>query len=326
MLNFATLGAANITPQALIYPCINEPRASILVIAARNIKKARGFAKYHHIPEVVAGYEAAVQHAGCNVVYNPLPISAHHQWTIAALEAGKHVLCEKSLASNAEQAADMAKVADEKNLILMDAFHYRYHPLFSKAKEIYRSGQLGKIQSIKAVFAIAGSPPESDIRMNFETAGGVTMDIGCYPISWVRHLTDTEPEVLSATAVTGPKYVDLMLEANMSIGGTIDTSIVGDMRPGGSFKAEIVVVGDRGTMTVRNPLAPQMGHRIDLDIDGKKDSIQVDRRPTYCYQLDAFLAAVASGEPPITDGTDAVKQMQVIDRCYELAGLPRRGS
>lgn len=325
MLKFATLGAANITPQALIYPCINEPRAQIAVVAARNLEQAKGFARYHHIPEVVGSYQDAVTNEHCNVVYNPLPISAHHEWTIAALEAGKHVLCEKSLASNADEAADMAKVADECNLILMDAFHYRYHPLFLKAKEIYASGKLGNIESIKAVFAVAGSPPESDIRMNFETGGGVTMDIGCYPISWVRHLTDIEPEVHSATAVTGPKYVDLMLEANMSL-GSAEATIVGDMRPGGSFKAEIFVKGDRGTMTVRNPLAPHMGHRIDLDIDGNKESIQVDRRTTYCYQLDAFMAAVETGEQPITNGADAVKQMQVIDRCYELAGLPRRGS
>lgn len=325
MLNFGTLGAAAITPQALIYPCINEPRARIYAIAARDQSRAEGFALYHHIPQVVDSYEAVVTNEKCQAIYNPLPISAHLEWTLAALDAGKHVLCEKSLASNAEEAEKMAAAANAHGLILMDAFHYRYHPLFAKAREIYQSGLLGEILSVSGVFSIQGSPPESDIRMNYATAGGVTMDIGCYPISWLRHLTDLEPEVMSARAETGPKYVDLMLEAEMVLADKIRGHIVGDMRPGGKFKAELTAQGENGTMTVINPLAPHMGHAIILDIDGKKETLQVDRRTTYCYQLDHFLQAVETGQQPITDGADAIKQMRVIDRCYELAGLPLRG-
>ena len=325
MIKFGTLGAADITPQALIYPCINEPKASVTVMAARDQQRANGFAMFHHIQEVVGGYQEVIESAHCNAVYNPLPISHHKDWTIRALQAGKHVLCEKSLACNTEQAIDMNQAAKQSGLILMDAFHYRYHPLFEAAREIYQSGELGKIQTISAIFSISGSPPASDIRMNYDTAGGVTMDIGCYPISWLRHLTDTEPEVVSAEAITGPKYVDIMLEARLSIPGNIEAKIVGDMRPKGKFQAEIEVIGEQGTMTVRNPLAPQMGHVIETNIDGKRSFLTVDRRPTYCYQLDAFLKAVESGKEPLTNGDDAVKQMQVIDRCYELAGLPLRG-
>lgn len=325
MLNFGTLGAADITPQALVYPCINEPRATIRAIAARDQARAKGFALHHHIPDVLDSYDAVIAHEHCNVIYNPLPISAHHEWTIKALQAGKHVLCEKSLACNAAEAEEMTAVAEEKGLILMDAFHYRYHPLFAKAREIYASGTLGKIKTISAAFAINGSPPDSDIRMNFATAGGVTMDIGCYPISWLRHLTDLEPVVEAAHAITGPPNVDLMLEAELSL-GDIAAKITGDMRPGGQFKAELQVVGDVGTMTVFNPLAPHMGHAIQVQIGDNKDTFTVDRRTTYCYQLDAFIEAVKTGQPPITDGNDAVKQMRVIDRCYELAGLPQRGT
>ncbi len=325
MIRFGTLGAAKITPQALIYPCINEPRASIRAVAARNQQLAAEFAKAHHIPEVLGGYEEIVNHQGINVLYNPLPISAHKDWTIKALEAGKHVLCEKSLACNEEEAIAMTKVAEQQDLILMDAFHYRYHPFFIRAKEIYQSGRLGEIKSIDAVFSVMDSPPDSDIRMNFETAGGVTMDIGCYPISWLRHLTGSEPDVISAKAETGPKYVDLMLEANFIVNDSIEARITGDMRPKGKFRAEITVIGSLGTMTVRNPLAPHMGHVIETEIDGEREFITVDRRTTYCYQLDAFMAAVESGKPPITDGQDAVKQMRVIDQCYQKAGLPLRG-
>lgn len=325
MIRFGTLGAAKITPQALIYPCINEPSAAIRSIAARDRKQAEGFAHHHHIPSVYDSYSQVVTDEHCNAIYNPLPISHHKDWTIDALKAGKHVLCEKSLACNESEAREMADVAKESGLILMDAFHYRYHPLFAAARDVYQSGKLGDIQSIYAEFAVPDVPPNSDIRMNFQTAGGVTMDIGCYPISWVRHLTDLEPEVINANAETGPEYVDLMLEAEMLIDGSINTKIVGDMRPNGQFKAEIEVVGSNGRMIVRNPLAPHMGHVIETRIDGKRDFISVDRRTTYCYQLDAFIHAVNTGEPPITDGEDAVKQMRVIDQCYRAAGLPLRG-
>jgi predicted dehydrogenase len=324
MISFGTLGAANITPQALIYPCINEPNATIKVIAARDKQHASDFAKYHQISRVVDSYDQVVNHESCNALYNPLPISLHKNWTIEALKAGKHVLCEKSLACNEEEAAAMAQVAKSEGLILMDAFHYRYHPLFKTAKRIYDDGSLGEIQEVSAIFSIAGTPSNDDIRMNYETAGGVTMDIGCYPISWLRHLTGQEPEVVSATAETGPKYVDLMLEANFMI-GNIKGSIMGDMRANGKFAAEIRVNGERGSMIVRNPLAPHMGHVLETEIDGKREFLTVDRRTTYCYQLDAFMEAVQINTPPITDGEDAVKQMRVIDQCYLAAGLPIRG-
>jgi predicted dehydrogenase len=326
MITFGTLGAADITPLALIHPCMNEPQAEVAVIAARSRDNAEGFARYQKIPQVVDHYEQVIRHPDCNAIYNPLPISLHKQWTIAALEAGKHVLCEKSLASNAGEAEVMAKVARDTGLILMDAFHYRYHPLFIHAKDIYQSGMLGTIKSIKAVFTVSGIANPNDIRLNFDTAGGVTMDIGCYPISWVRHLTGLEPEVVAARAEEGPPKVDLMLEAQMTLGNNIEASILGDMRPNGKFRAEVIVTGTDGTMTISNPLAPQMGHRLRTLIDGNKQDHFFDRRPSYSYQLDAFIRAVAENKAPLTDAEDAVKQMRVIDQCYLAAGLPVRGN
>jgi len=325
MIQFGTLGAADITPIALIHPCMNEPRANVSVIAARSRNRAESFAHYQKIPTIVNDYRQVIEHPTCNAIYNPLPISHHKVWSIAALKAGKHVLCEKSLACNADEARSMAKVAEEKGLILMDAFHYRYHPLFIHAKEIYDSGALGQIESVEAIFSVSGISDPDDIRLNFETAGGVTMDIGCYPISWVRHLTGTEPIEISAQAEIGPPNVDMMLEARMTLPGNIAAKILGDMRPNGKFRAEIVVQGTHGIMTVRNPLAPQMGHLLTTEIDGERQNLTFDRRPTYSYQLDAFIHAVETGERPLTDAEDAVKQMTVIDRCYESANLPRRG-
>lgn len=326
MIHFGTLGVARITPRALLYPCMDEPGANVIAVAARDRERARRFAEFAHIPSVLDSYQDLVDFSDIDAVYNPLPITAHHEWSIKALRAGKHVLCEKSFAANVREAEEMAAVADETGLVLMDAFHYRYHPIFIRAKAIYDSGELGDITEIDAAFHISGSRmSRDDIRMNYETGGGVTMDIGCYPISWVRHITGEEPVDVTAHAEVGPPAVDLMLEANMTFPGDIVAKTSGDMRPGTHFKADLKVIGTGGEMLVSNPLVPQTGNSITVTVDGRTRVETFDRRPSYSYQLDAFIDAVEHGKRPLTGPDDAIRQMTVIDRCYEAAGLPIRG-
>jgi predicted dehydrogenase len=210
----------------------------------------------------------------------------------------------------------------------MDAFHYRYHPIFLRAREIYSSGQLGKISSINAAFHVPIDDP-GDIRLNYETGGGVTMDIGCYPISWVRHITNAEPLIISAEAVTGPTDVDLYLTSNMLFPEDISVTTSGDMRPETAFSAIIEVTGDQGSMRVNNPIAPHLGNSIELTLNGETNKERFTRRPSYSYQMDTFLDAIAAPiDTPmhlLTGPTDAVQQMSVIDRVYQAAGLPIRG-
>jgi predicted dehydrogenase len=326
MIRFGTLGVARITTRALINPCIDEPRATVVAIAARDRQRADRYAEFAHIPVVLDSYQAVIERDDVNAIYVPLPITAHREWTIKALQAGKHVLCEKSFAANERDAAQMAAAARQTGKVLMDAFHYRYHPLFVRAKEIYDSGVLGEVRSIDAAFHIPGNGIKADdIRMNYATGGGVTMDIGCYPISWVRHITAAEPTEISANAVTGPRDVDVFLEAQMKFPGGIVAKTSGDMRRDIAFKAAMTVSGTDGSMVVVNPLVPQTGNRIILTLGGESRTETFDRRPTYSYQLDAFIAAVTDGAALFTDADDAVRQMHVIDACYRAAGLPLRG-
>lgn len=323
MIRFGTLGAARITPSALIAPCKEEARASVHVVGARSEERAMAFAAEHDIPHVMPDYQSVIDHPEVDAIYIPLPITAHKEWTLKSLAAGKPVLCEKSFSANEAEAKEMAEAARDAGLLLMDAFHYRYHPLFRRAKEIYDSGELGTIRSVDALFQV-GIADTADIRMNYETGGGVTTDIGCYPISWLRHLIGAEPDSVTAAAEVGPPHVDVYLKSEMTFGDVLATA-EGDMRPGTDFKAHITARGDKGTMHVINPLAPQHGHALDLDIGGEKRSETFDRRPTYSYQLDAFLSALETGKVPLTGAEDAVKQMALIDRCYEAAGLKLRG-
>jgi predicted dehydrogenase len=296
----------------------------VRVIAARDRARAEAFAHHQQIPSVVDTYEDVICHDKVDAVYVPLHIPAHHEWTIKALEAGKHVLCEKSLACNAAQAQEMTTAAERSGKVLMEAFHYRYHPVFRRAVEIYTSGVLGEIQEIEAVFHVPVRDTRN-IRMKFETGGGVTMDIGCYPISWVRHITGNEPSNVTAQAVTGPPDVDVCLRAQMTFSDGVKATTSGDMRPDAVFAAYLRVTGSQGQLHVANPLVPQIGHYIKLTTGADVSRETFDRRPSYGYQLDAFIDAVENGRKLETDGADAVAQMRLIDRCYEAAGLRPRG-
>ncbi len=322
-LRFGILGAAAIAPHALVAPANGRTDVTVVAIAARDVERARRFAGEHGLRHALADYRAVIEHADVDAIYNPLPISHHYEWTLAALAAGKHVLCEKSFSANAAEAEAMANAAASAGRVLMDAFHYRYHPMFARGLDIVASGTIGELVHVEACFQVPVTNP-ADIRMNYATAGGATMDIGCYPISWVRHISGEEPEVVSASAEIGPPDVDVSLTAALRFPSGCTGQITGSMQPG-RIRAELTVTGTKGRLKLVNPVAPQLGHAIEVTVDGTTTTETVTRRPTYAYQLDAFVAAVRNGAPLLTGTDDAIKQMRVVDACYRAAGMRLRG-
>ena len=324
---FGTLGAANIAPQALLAPASRNPDVSVVAIAARDRKRAEAMAERGHVEHVVDDYQAVIDHPDVNAIYNPLPISHHREWTLKALAAGKPVLCEKSFAMNEAEAVEMAEAADRADLLLIEAFHYRYHPVFLRALEIYQSGEIGDLVRLTGLFHVGGERgvPATDIRMIYATGGGATMDMGCYPMSWVRHLTGEEPEVVSAEAVEGPNDVDLSLVTELRFPSGASGSTSGSMK-GEPYRAELTAEGTTGTLHVVNPLVPQHGHEIQLTVDGETTTETLTKRTTYDYQLDAFVRALRTGEQLPTDAHDAIKQMHFIDNAYRAAGMKVRGT
>ena len=323
-LRIGTLGAAAITPGALISPAAENEDVVVAAVAARDRGRAEAFAQKHGIETVYDSYDAVINDDSLDAIYNPLPISHHLEYTVKALRAGKHVLCEKSFALNAGEAEEMAAVGRETGLVLLEAFHYRYHPLFLQAIEVMASDRLGKLQHVEAQFLI-GTPKPDDIRMHFETGGGATMDMGCYPISWLRHITGQEPRVVSATAKEGNPEVDLRLEVDYQLADGATARTTGSMDESG-FTADMTVTGSEGSMKLVNPLVPQMGNSLEITVDGETSREEASKRPTYAYQLDAFVDAVLHGTAQPTDAEDAVKQMRVIDAAYLAAGMKVRGT
>ncbi len=337
-LRFGILGAARIAPPALVSPCQDYARAEVVAIAARDPQRARRFAQHNGVPEVSESYADLVQRPDIDAVYNALPASLHAPWTIAALRAGKHVLCEKPFALDAEEAQRMVDEADTARVVLVEAFHYRYHPLFERVIEICSSGKLGAIERIEGRFNAPIANPE-DIRFDLALGGGATMDLGCYPIHWLRTLLKSEPEVVSAEAREGPEGVDIEMTAELrfrrQVGagdsvtapGGVSGIVRCEMHGEAGFLADLNVICAKGELEVINPLAPNHGHRIRLRKGADETTATVEGDTTFRHQLEAFTGAVLDGASVPTGGADAVANMRVIDAVYAAAGLPpRQGS
>ena len=198
-LRLGILGAARIAPAALIRPARAVADARVVAVAARDRDKAARFAHKHAIATVHGSYEALLADPSVDAVYNPLPNGLHGKWTRAALAAGKHVLCEKPFTANADEAAEVAAAAAASGRVVMEAFHYRYHPLAARVRAIVESGELGPLRRVETALCFP-LPRFSDIRYDASLAGGATMDAGCYAVHMARSFGLEEPEVVRAEA------------------------------------------------------------------------------------------------------------------------------
>jgi predicted dehydrogenase len=323
-IRFGILGAARIAPDALIKAAHNVPEVEVVAIAARDPKRAREFAAANGIPRVLATYDDLVNDPDLDVIYNPLPNSLHCEWTIAALRAGKHVLCEKPLASNAAEAERMARAADESGKILGEAFHYRYHPLADRIRALMTDGTLGQLVHVEGHFSVP--IPETNIRFDWGLAGGATMDLGCYPLHMIHYFSGMTPRVIRATAETGPKNIDIAMDVALELDGGVTARMVCAMKKDSVINATFSARGDRGELRVINPIAPQRGHQLTVKTAAGEKNETVPGDTTFTHQLRAFVKAVRGEAKFPTDGAEGIINMRVIDDVYRAAGLPPRAT
>ncbi|HEX3778214.1 MAG TPA: Gfo/Idh/MocA family oxidoreductase [Pseudonocardiaceae bacterium] len=327
LLRIGILGAARISANSIIAPASTNNEVEITAVAARDPQRAKEYAAKHGIPKVAGSYEELVADPEIDAIYNPLPNGLHGRWTLAAIAAGKHVLCEKPFTANAEEARVVAEAAEKAGLVVMEAFHYRYHPLAQRMRDVVESGELGKLQVVEASFCFP-LPKFSDIRYNFDLAGGALMDAGCYAVHMVRLLggasTGGEPDVVRAEAKLHGTAVDRAMRADLRFPAGHTGRIRCSMWSSDVFKISARAIGEHGELSVLNPLAPQMWHRLSLRTKEGKRTEHLSRRASYAYQLDAFAAAVLRGEPVLTPPADAIANMTIIDSIYTAAGLPIR--
>ncbi len=323
-VRIGVLGAARIAPAAIIRPARLVADAEVVSIAARDTERAQAFAAKHGVAKVVGSYEELVTDPDIDAVYNPLPNGLHGRWTLAAIAAGKHVLCEKPFTANAEEAETVAVAARQAGVVVMEAFHYRYHPLFVRTKEAIDSGTIGAVQRIETSMCFP-LPFRHDIRWNPALAGGATMDAGCYAIHQVRHLAGAEPQVVSARALLRSPGIDRAMDIEFRFADGRSASATCSMWSSRLLSIGVRIIGERGEVRVFNLAGPQAYHRLTIRPAGMRRTVEhVTRRPTYAFQLEAFTDAVLRGVPPVTGLDDAVANMTVIDDVYRAAGLEPR--
>lgn len=312
VLRVAILGAARIAKAALMDPASDNVHVEVLAIGSSSLERSREFAVLHAIPHA-GTYDDVIIRDDVDMVYIALPPSAHTEWTIKALAAGKHVFLEKPATTTVDEAHRIVDAANAVDKRLIEAFHYRWHPLFIRAVEITRSGLLGELVTAEAEFSAPIPRNETEFRWRADLGGGALADLGCYPVHWLRHLAGEEPVVTKASQIMLLEGIDRRSEAQLTFPSGLVAVAVTDMDPPhGERRAYVQVVGTKGTMTLINPIAPQYGAELILNIDGVETRETFTRRATFAFQLDGVVDAVLSGKPVLTEKADIIGNAQVM--------------
>jgi predicted dehydrogenase len=323
MLRIGLLGAAKIAPNAIVAPARSVPEVSLVSVAARDPARAREFAAKHGIARIHDSYDTMIADPEIDALYIPLPNGLHGRWAIKAAAVGKHVLCEKPIAANAQEAAAMAEAARKAGTVLMEAFHYRYHPLAARLVEIIASGELGELKHVRATMCFP-LPLFKDIRYNFALAGGAMMDAGCYAVNMARLMGGPDPEVVAGTPKLLNPDVDRAMEAQLRFKSGATGTVTVSMWSMKLLNISCGAVGTLGEVSVFNPVAPQAFHRLTVKTAKGKRTENLGDRPTYLYQLEAFTDACIRGKPFPTTAEDGIVNMRVIDDIYRAAGMQPR--
>jgi predicted dehydrogenase len=245
-LRIGVLGAANIA-RAFTRDVAGSPDIAVTAVASRQLEAAQRFATENHIPRAFGSYEALLADPDIDVVYNPLPNSLHAVWSIAAARAGKHVLCEKPLALDGDEARAMFDAARQAGVLLLEAYPYRFQPQTATMLELAHSGAIWRVDFVQASFGFTLPDPATNIRMQPDLGGGALLDAGSYPLSLIRLLMGEAPQRVSAEAEWASSGVDISLMAQLVFSGGRRAQLACSMSQGVNRQA--LIVGTEGTIT-----------------------------------------------------------------------------
>lgn len=294
VLNWGLLSTARIN-RALIPALRSSERNRLSAVASRTRNAAERYAREWKIERALGSYTALLNDPEIDVVYVSLPNHLHAEWSIKALQAGKHVLCEKPLALSVDEVDAMQSAARESGKVLAEAFMYRHHPLTLKVKEIVDSGQLGRLQFIRGAFTYT-LQREGDIRSKTETGGGSIWDVGCYPINYARMVTGMDPIEVFGWQVVSATGADNMFAGEMKYSNDIyaqfDSSFISPSR---SF---MEIVGKDGVLFVPTPFKPKPVDEIMLTRGEQTERIEIQGGELYIGEVEDMADAVLLGKPP----------------------------
>jgi D-xylose 1-dehydrogenase (NADP+, D-xylono-1,5-lactone-forming) len=293
-LNWGLLSTARIN-RALIKPLRASKRTRLLAVASRNQPSADNYAREWDIPRAHGSYEALLADPEIDVVYNSLPNHLHAEWTVKALRAGKHVLCEKPLALTLEEVDAMTAASKETGKVLAEAFMYRHHAQTLKVKEIVDGGALGELQLIKGAFTFTLTR-EGNYRNFKEMGGGSLWDVGCYPVSYARMIVGEEPVEVFGWQVRGA--------------GGSDESFIGQMRFANGVHAQfdsgfkspsrshVEIVGSEAVLRIPAPFKPGRKNELTLIQGEEEEKIKISGNDLYLDEVEDLCDAVTKNIAP----------------------------
>jgi predicted dehydrogenase len=315
-LRIGILGASRVAVYAMIAAAKDVSGVEVIGIAARDPKRAKEYAEQHSIPNVYADYATLIAADEVDAVYNALPPNLHAMWSIAAVQAGKPVLCEKPFTLNVADAEAMLSAEANTGKLIMEAQHTYYHPRHARIREIVQSGLLGKIQHISSAFDVPIPQNPSEIRWDGAVGGGALWDLGVYPVFWLRVSLGQEPQLVSAAHLLNGSSADIWTDAAFIFPSGATGSISCSMER--SFSAWLKIEGDEGALFIDNPLSPNE-QTIILNIGGKESVECFTSRATYSFQLEAFRDAISVGGSVHTHGADSLATIKMLSEIRALA-------
>jgi len=316
-LNWGLLSTAKIN-RALIKPLNASKQTRLLAVASRSISNAESYAREWNIPRAHGSYEALLADPEIDVIYNSLPNHLHAEWTIKALHAGKHVLCEKPFALTLADVDAMSQAAHETGKVLEEAFMYRHHAQTLKAKEIVDSGILGKLQLIKGAFTFPLTR-EGDIRSKKETGGGSIWDVGCYPISYARMIVGADPVEVFGWQLTGEGGADESFVGQMRFEDGIHAQFDSGFKS--PFRSMIEIVGTDASLNIPDPFKPGKSNEIILSRGDKQEKIKIKGGELYLGEVEDMCNAITQNKSPRISLEDSRGNVAVILALIESARL-----
>ena len=317
-MRFGVLGISNHFVKRVLLPLKRSEEAEIYAIASRSAGKAREFAREHGIRKWYGSYDALLNDKDVDAVYIPLPNHLHAEYIKKAADAGKHVLCEKPIALNYPQAREAIEYAQKRGILLMEAFMYRFHPQWIRAREIVLSGELGQIQSIHCYFSYDNKDP-SNIRNIKEFGGGALLDIGVYATSTARFLLNAEPKRVLCLLQKDPKFdVDTLVSGMLDFGEIRSLFTVATQ----AFPAQNVeVYGTSGTLTLEIPfnIYPDVPAHVTVRTGIGQREILLGPADQYLLEFDAFAKAVRGRATFPFPHEDSLANMKTIDALFRSA-------
>jgi predicted dehydrogenase len=311
------LGAGRIIPNALVTP--DHPEFTLQAVGARDPVRAQAFATTNGIAHVAPDYDSLIARDDVDLVYIALPNNLHAPWSIAALKAGKPVLCEKPFALDTAEARTMVAASEAAGLPLIEAYHHRFHRVMLRAAQIVRSGELGRLLHAEGIFEITTPYTPEQPRWHAELGGGALMDLGCYPLYALRMLLGEEPEPRAAHCEL-QHGIDAATEADLIFPGGATGHI--ECRLGSSRAVQSIRLrGEKGTLALDGFVVPQTGCCFTVTINGVTREEPVDGPSTFYMQLSHVADVLLRGAKPLTGGADAIAQMTAIEAIYAKANF-----